>query len=71
MTYTLAMTFLTESGEKSTFSISDVREDVSNEEVQALMNTIIENNVFINKKGDYVAKESAALTQKETTKFEV
>ena len=71
MTYTLAMTFLTESGEKSTFSISDVREDVSNEEVQALMNAIIDNNVFTNKKGDYITKESAVLTQRESTKFEV
>ena len=44
MEYTLLMTFLTETGEKSNISISDVKEGITNEEVKALMDNIIENN---------------------------
>lgn len=71
MEYTLAMTFLTESGEKSTFNLSGVKNNISESEVQALMDSIIENDIFYNKKGAYVSKESAQVTAKQITKFEV
>ena len=50
MEYTLTMTFLTESGEKAAFTLSGVKNNVSESEVQALMDSIIENNIFYNKK---------------------
>ena len=50
MEYTLTMTFLTESGEKSNISISDVKAGITNDEVQALMDSLIENNIFVPKK---------------------
>ena len=71
MTYTLSMSFLTETGEKSTFSISGVKADVSQEEVTTLMDAIIENKIFRNKKGDFMTKEGATLNQRESTKFEI
>ena len=42
MEYTLTMTFLTESGEKAAFTLSGVKNNVSESEVQALMDSIIE-----------------------------
>ena len=71
MEYTLTMTFLTESGEKAAFTLAGVKNNVSESEVQALMDSIIENNIFYNKKGAYVSKQSAQVTGKEITKFEV
>ena len=71
MEYTLTMTFVTETGEKSNISISDVKENVSEAEVLALMDSIIENAVFYNKKGNFVSKSAAQLTQREVTKFTV
>lgn len=56
MEYTLTMTFLTKTGEKSNISISDVKDGITNEEVQALMDSLIENNIFQNKKGALVSK---------------
>ena len=71
MEYTLTMTFLTETGEKSNISISDVKAGVTNEEVQVLMDSLIENNIFENKKGALVSKYSAQVTERQVTKFTV
>ena len=71
MEYTLTMTFLTETGEKSNISISDVKAGITNDEVQALMDSIIENNIFENSKGILVSKYSAQVTERQVTKFTV
>ena len=71
MEYELKMTFLTETGEKSNISISDVKAGVTNEEVQALMDSLIENNIFENKKGALVSKYSAQVTERQVTKFNI
>ena len=71
MEYTLTMTFLTETGEKSNISISDVKPGITNDEVQVLMDSIIENNIFENSKGMLVSKYSAQVTERQVTKFTV
>ena len=71
MEYTLTMTFLTETGEKSNISISDVKAGVTNEEVQVLMDSLIVNNIFENKKGALVSKYSAQVTERQVTKFNI
>ncbi|MDU2123195.1 MAG: DUF2922 domain-containing protein [Clostridium celatum] len=71
MEYTLTMTFLTETGEKTNMSISDVKDGITNDEVQALMDSLIENNIFQNKKGALVSKHSAQVTERSVTKFTV
>ena len=71
MEYTLTMTFLTETGEKSNISISDVKAGITNEEVQVLMDSLIENNIFENRKGMLVSKYSAQVTERQVTKFTV
>lgn len=71
MEYTLTMTFLTETGEKSNISISDVKAGITNSEVQVLMDSIIENNILENSKGILVSKYSAQVTERQVTKFTV
>ncbi|AVK49447.1 hypothetical protein AXY43_16480 [Clostridium sp. MF28] len=71
MEYTLAMTFLTEAGLKTTLSVSGVKSTLTKDEVNALMETIISKNIFKTNSGDLVKKSGAQLTQRQVTKFEV
>lgn len=71
MEHTLSMTFLTDTGLKSTLSIADVKPDISKEEVNSLMDLIIVKNIFHPKAGQLTHKESAQLVAKTVTKFTV
>lgn len=71
MEYVLAMTFLTERGQKSAFSISGVKPDITKAQINNLMDTIIKKNIFLTKSGDLVSKESAKVTERKITKFDV
>ncbi|WP_297430186.1 DUF2922 domain-containing protein [Clostridium sp.] len=71
MEYTLAMTFLTAAGLKTTLSVSGVKSTLTKDEVNALMETIISKNIFKTNSGDLVKKSGAQLTQRQVTKFEV
>lgn len=71
MEYSLSMTFLNASGSKSSLSISGIRPDITKDEVNTLMDTIITKNIFTTDSGDLVAKSSAQLTQRQVTKYEV
>ena len=71
MEYTLAMTFLTAAGEKSTLSISGVKPTLTKDEVNTLMDNIIAKNIFKTNSGDLVKKSGAQLTQRQVTKYEV
>lgn len=71
MEYTLSMTFITSNGEKAVISISGVKENLTQENAFALMDTIIEKDVFFTKNGSFVEKHSAQLVQREVTKFTV
>lgn len=55
MNYVLSMVFLTTSGDKATFSISDVSPNLPKEEVVKLANAILEQNIFSTKNGDLVS----------------
>ena len=71
MDHTLSMTFLTDTGVKSTLSISDVRDNITKEEVNSLMDLILNKNIFQTKAGHFTRKESAQLTAKTVTKFDI
>ncbi len=71
MEYTLAMTFLTEKGEKATLSISGVKSDLTKDQVDALMNTIVAKNIFKTNSGSFVKKSGAQLTSRQVTKYDV
>lgn len=71
MEYTLSMTFLTETDEKYSLSISGVRTNLNSEEVAALMDVILENDIFISKKGSIVSKYAAKITERQVTSFDI
>ncbi len=71
MEYILSMTFLTKGGKKSTLSISGVKDSLTQEQAVALMDTIIEKNIFETDSGEYVSKDSAKLTERKITKYEI
>jgi hypothetical protein len=71
MEYTLTMVFNTQYGVKTSLSVSGVKSTITQAEADALMDTIIAKDVFTTNSGKLVAKESASLTGKQTTKFDV
>ena len=71
MDYTLSMTFINISGDKSSISIAGVRPDVTQSQTSALMDTIIAKDVFRTDGGSLTAKYSAQLTERSVTKFTV
>lgn len=71
MEYTLAMTFLTTSGEKSTLSVAGVKPDLTKDQLNGLMDTIVAKNVFETNSGTFAKKSGAQITQRQVTKFDV
>lgn len=71
MEYTLSMVFITQKGSKASLSISGVKSTITKAEVDTLMNTIIEKNVFLTNTGALETKDSAQLIAKTVTKYDV
>ncbi|NFG59790.1 DUF2922 domain-containing protein [Clostridium botulinum] len=71
MEYNLSLIFLNTIGSKSTLTITDVKQDITADEVKALMNLIVEKDFFLTGKGSFVKPYSAQLVQREVTKFEI
>ncbi|MGL5153242.1 MAG: DUF2922 domain-containing protein [Clostridium sp.] len=71
MEYSLTMVFLCQNGEKSNFTLTGVKENITEAEVSEIMNVIIEKNIFATKHGDLVTKYGASLTEKLTTSLNV
>ena len=69
MKYILTLTFMTEAGVKSSLTIADVKSSVTSETANALMDKIIENNIFNTKNGAFVSKVEAKLTERKITEF--
>lgn len=71
MDFSLLMTFVNEIGDKISLTISNIKQNVSQEEVSAAMDAIIANNIFNSKGGDFKTKYSAQLTQRQVTKWDL
>jgi len=70
MDKSLTLTFLTENGDKSTLTIVGIKDNLSDEEILSLMDTIIERKVFLSKNGLFIDSYSAKITTKETQKID-
>ena len=70
MEYILTLTFNTEAGKKASLTITDVKETITSDEANALMDTIISNDIFNTKSGGYECKVEAKLTERKITTFE-
>lgn len=71
MEYILAMTFTTEGGKNTTLSISGVKNTITSADANTLMNLIISKNIFLVDAGALIGKDSAKLTERKVTKFDV
>ena len=71
MEYTLSMTFLTEAGTKASLSVSGVKSNLTETEVNSLMDTIVSKDVFKTNAGAFVKKSDAKLTAKNVTDYTV
>ncbi len=71
MEYSLSLVFLNNTGSKSALTITDVKQDISDDEVKSLMNLVVEKDFFLTGKGSFVQPYSAQLVQREVKKFEV
>jgi hypothetical protein len=67
MEYTLNMVFNTSGGKKTTFSVTDVKNNLTPSEVNSLMDTILTENIFTTSSGDLMSKASAAIVAKTVT----
>ena len=63
MEYILTMTFLSINGKKTSLTLEGVKNTITDSEVNALMDIIISNDIFVNNDGALVEKSSASLTQ--------
>lgn len=71
MAKSLVMVFSNEGGKKVNFTINNVKEDITKDEVATVMNTILLKNIFTTNMGDLKLIDSAAITDKNTTELAV
>ena len=71
MEYILTMTFLTETGVKSSLSVSGIKSTITQAQTNTLMDTIIAKNIFLPTAGALTSKSGAQLTERKITKYEV
>ena len=69
MERTLSMSFKDIAGKKHSISIRDIKEDVLDVDVLAIMNNIIDKKVIKTAYGDLVEKTSAEVVTKEVDKL--
>ncbi|SHJ41099.1 Protein of unknown function [Clostridium cavendishii DSM 21758] len=67
---TLVMTFKNSAGNHSNISINGVKENLTEADINGVMDTIIAKNVFTSKGGNLVAKLKADIVDKTTSTFE-
>ena len=71
MEYSLALTFKTSQDAKVTLTIENAKNHLTDEQVASIMDTIIEQNVFLTSKGNFIEKVSAVLTERKNTSYHI
>ena len=67
----LLRSFLTSSGKKVSLFVTDPRDDIKESEIKAVMDLIIEKNIFAPNGEDIVSAKEAKIVQTETTEFDL
>ncbi|MGL5347969.1 MAG: DUF2922 domain-containing protein [Peptostreptococcaceae bacterium] len=67
----LLMTFMTEFGRKVSLFVTDPREDITEAEIKAVMDLIVEKNIFAPSGEDIISAKEAKIVQTETTEFDL
>lgn len=71
MTRRLEMVFTNAAGRRSTISVDNVRDDVTQAEIQAAMDAIVAKNIFTTSGGDITGIESARIVATDITEIPV
>jgi len=71
MSKTLSMNFLNEEGRITALRLNNLKDAVTDLEVQGVMDIIISKNIFSSKGGDLKVKDSAAIINRESTALSV
>ncbi|MDV5105274.1 DUF2922 domain-containing protein [Clostridium perfringens] len=58
-------------GSITKITLKNIKEDVTEEEVQNLMEKIVTTNIFVSKGGDLVSKVKGEIVEKTTESFEM
>ena len=69
MEYQLEMTFETSSRDKENLTIRNCKSDINEDQIKALMDTIIAKDIFVTAKGSLVSKLSARVRMIEDSKY--
>ena len=70
MDYSLNLTFKTSTGEKTSIAIDKVKPEITKDQILAVMDNIITQNIFKTAKGaDIIEKVSAVMTEKKNTSY--
>lgn len=67
----LVMSFKNAGGSITKITLKNIKEDVTEEEVQNLMEKIVTGNIFVSKGGDLVFKVKGEIVEKTTESFEM
>ena len=67
----LEMIFTNAAGRRSTISVDNAREDITQQEVQAVMDEVVNGGIFSTSGGDIVAVISARIVATEITEIPV
>jgi hypothetical protein len=67
----LVMTFSNTLGRKVSLFVTDPREDLTETEIKAAMDLIVEKNIFEPNGSDIIATVDAKIVQTETTEFDL
>lgn len=70
MAKSLIMKFLNEQNKNVSISIDDPREDVTEEEIKTVMETIVSKNIFGSKGGNFVKIDGAKIVTTSVIEFE-
>jgi hypothetical protein len=60
-----------EEGSRASITLPAVRDNITELEVSAVMDSILARNIFVSSGGDLVSKHSAQITEKNVTALEV
>lgn len=64
MSKTLVMTFLTQEGKTVSLSVKDPKDNLTKEQINAAMDTIITSNILFTDSGDLIKKDSANIVDR-------
>lgn len=71
MSKSLVMVFTNEGGKKVNYTLNNIKDGITKDEVTNAMNTMLSKNIFTTNSGDLKTIDSASITDKNVTQISV